>query len=67
MGPVSSGTEVTMRMVIIHKRSCSKEETVGRVKDVLIKELTNDNKEDDDKEYDDVHQLITEQRRRIKS
>ena len=57
-------------------------ETVGRVKAVLIEMLTNDNKEDEDiedddkededkedvdKEDDDVHQLITKQRRRIKS
>ena len=55
---------------------CLPKETVGRVKAVLIEMLTNDNKEDediedDDKEDDDkedeyVHQLITQQRRRMK-
>jgi hypothetical protein len=50
-------------------------ETVGRVRAVLIKVLTNDDKEDDDKEDDnkedddkddnDVHQLITKQRIRM--
>jgi len=49
--------------------------TVGRVRAVLIKVLSNDDKEDekmtikeeDDKDDNDVRQLITEQTRRTKS
>jgi len=38
--------------------SQSAEETVGRVRAVLIKVLTNDDKEDDDKEGDDKKVMI---------